>query len=139
MAQLQQFFGTTLANWWSPKNLLLVTPSETWPLRWFYLGLLALLFIVGMVTLFLKIRPSVKGRIQNLIWVNFFLGMVLYFFRDQRIPFIGMDILRFIQELALIFWINGIVLFARTQVPKETIAEKVAARKSKYLPKSKSA
>jgi hypothetical protein len=138
MEAIKNFFGETLPRWWSPQGLIETTPPETWVFRWVYVGLLAVLLVIAIVTLFLKIRPSLKARIQALCWTNIFLGAFLYFCRDQRIPILGMDILRFIQEVALIFWVNSIVIFARTKLQDELLMEKIVSRKSKYLPKPRS-
>lgn len=100
------------------------------------MSLVALCFIGGVLSIFLKIRPSLKARLQSFFWWNTFLGVLLYFFRDQRVPYLGMDLLRLIQEIGIVFWINSIVLFSRTGLKKELIADQVKARKEKYLPKN---
>ncbi len=137
MDQLRIFFADTLPRWWSPTGLIQVNPSNAWAFRWVYVGLIAVLLLTGIATLFLKIRPSIKSRIQSLCWTNVFIGIVLYFFRDQRIPYLGMDLIRFIQEITLIFWINSIVLFSRTGLQKELVLEKVQERRNKYLPRQR--
>lgn len=136
-AALQTFFGETLPYWWSPANLVAVTPSATWHFRWVYVDLVVACFVGAVITQFLKIRVSVKNRLQSMLWTNFFLGLALYFFRDQRLPFLGMDLWRFIQEIALIFWVNSIILFSRTGLIQEKLAEKVHERRQKYLPKAR--
>ncbi|HSI20183.1 MAG TPA: hypothetical protein VLA04_00520 [Verrucomicrobiae bacterium] len=137
MDQLRTFFADTLPKWWSPNGLIQVSPGRAWEFRWVYVALIALLFVAGIATLFLKIRPSVKSRIQSLCWTNVFIGIVLYFFRDQRIPYLGMDLIRFIHEICLIFWINSIVYFARTGLQQELVLEKIQERRNKYLPKQR--
>lgn len=134
MSQIQVFFSETLPHWWSPSGLIQIKPAAIWLLRWEYVGLIGLCLLVAIVTLFLKIRPSLRSRIQNFAWSNVAIGLVLYFFRDQRVPYLGMDLLRFLQELGMVFWINGIVLFARKGMQKEVLAEQVQSRREKYLP-----
>jgi hypothetical protein len=132
---MSNFFTETLPKYWSPSGLIQATPPATWAFRWEYAALTLICLLIAVVSIFLKIRPSVKARIQALAWTNGLIGILLYFCRDQRIPYIGMDLLRFIQEVTLIFWINSIVLFARKAIPQEILSEQVQARREKYLPK----
>lgn len=137
MSQLHAFFTETLPSWWSPSGLIQVNPGPVWHFRWEYVGLIALCLVVALVSIFLKIRPSLKARIQAFAWTNVIIGVLLYFFRDQQIPYIGMDLLRFLQELGMVFWINGIVHFSRSKMKVEVVAEQVQARREKYLPGTK--
>lgn len=134
---ISTFFSSTLPQWWSPSGFLKATPPATWPLKWEYVGLIGICLLVGIVTAFLKIRPSLKSRILSFAWTNALLGALLFFFRDQRIPYLGADVLRLLQEIGIVFWINSIVWFARNGLQAEKVAEQVALRKEKYLPKAK--
>lgn len=135
MEPIRLFFGETLPSWWTPTGLLQVVPADQWSLKWWYVGFVGACFVLAIVTAFLRIRPSLKNRLQSLFWTNVILGLLLYFFRVQQIPYLGMDLLRFLQELGFIFWLNSVIWFSRTKLPSESIAEKVAARRDKYLPK----
>lgn len=135
MSQLSVFFRSTLPDWWSPKGLIQVSPDAAWHFRWIYVGLIVACLLVGIISAFLKIRPSLKARIQTFAWTNGFLGIILYFLRDQRIPYVGMDLLRFLQEVGMVFWINSIVLFSKKGMRQELVAEQVQARREKYLPR----
>jgi len=118
-------------------NLISIVPPATWAWRWFYVGVIGAFLVGGIVIIFLKIRPTVKARISNLCWTNVVLGLLLYFFRDQRVPYVGMDIFRFFQEIGMVIWINTIIWYARNQIPKEKLAEAVTERRTKYLPKTR--
>lgn len=134
---ISSFFHTTLPTWWSPAGLIEITPLHAWVFRWWYVGLIALCLIVAVASSFLRLRQSLRVRIQNLAWTNVFIGVVLYFSRDQQLPYLGMDILRLLQEVCLVVWINATIWFYRTSYQKELVHEKVSARREKYLPKSR--
>lgn len=116
----------------------MATPQPVWDWRWIYVGLIGLCFLTGIAVHFTKLRPAIKSRVNSLAWTNVCIGLVLYFARDQRLPYLGMNFLRFLQEVGLIVWINAIIWFARTHIPKEKLAEAVEARRTKYLPKAQS-
>jgi hypothetical protein len=128
------FVTDTVGAWWSPVGLIQVVPGDEWKFRWVYVALIAVCFLVALVVTFLKIRLSLKSRIQVFGWTNVFIGVILYFCRDQHIPYLGMDLLRFLQELGMVFWINGLILFSKKGLKAELLAEQVQARKAKYLP-----
>jgi uncharacterized membrane protein len=132
------FGNLAIWQWWSPAGLFLGTPGETWKFQWSYVALVSACFIGGIILTFWKQgHPYLKSSLSRLLWSNFWLGLFLFFFRFQRIPILGMDIWRFIQEIAMIAWL---VVMARTyskQRPQEVLQEKVAAYKNRYLPKPK--
>jgi hypothetical protein len=135
MSALQTFWNETLLAWWSPSGYFIATPAASWPFRWVYAGIVIALLVAGIVLLFLRIRPILKGKLLSFFWTNALIGLVLYFFRDQRIPFLGMDIWRLLHEIGMIVWINNIIWYSRTGLQKVKLHEKVAERREKYLPK----
>jgi len=101
--------------------------------------MLALFLVGGLVSLFVKRIPEgLRRRFNALCWNNLVIGLILFFFRYQRIPLLGMDIWRFVQEIVLIVWLVIIFRYWRRQLPKERFSEQVIAHKQKYLPKKKS-
>jgi hypothetical protein len=132
---LQTFWNETLPQWWSPTGYFEVTPAAQWPFREVYLGLIALLFLGGIVTLFLRFRPILKGKLLSFFWTNASIGVVLFFLRDQRIPYLGMDLLRLMHHIGMIVWVNSIIWYMRTGLRHEKLSEQIEARRAKYLPK----
>ena len=118
-------------------GLFATNPGMEWKFRWIYVGLIGLMLLVGIVVAFLKIHPELKRRISNLAWTNVFLGVVLYFVRDQRIPVLGMDLWRFMQEIGIVVWVNAIAWYARTGLRNQNVREAARQRFEKYLPKAK--
>ena len=86
---------------------------------------------------FLHVNEGLKQRLSPLLWTNFWLGIFLFFFRWQSIPLIGMDLWRFLQEVAIIVWVLVVVFYRRKQYPKEVLAEKAEAYRNRFLPKKK--
>jgi hypothetical protein len=124
-----------LEKWWSPKGLLVTQPTGIWHFQYAYAALTLACFVIALVVVFLKINPKLKARINGLLITNGFIGLVLYFSRTQELPVLGMDGLRFLQEISIVFWANSIIFYSRTHLKKEVIAEKARQRFEKYLPK----
>lgn len=105
---------------------------------WYFLATVIASLLGIIVILFLKkrARPSLTTRISNLLWTYLIAGSLLFFVRQQQIPLLGMDLWRFLFELAIIVWIVSIVRFYRTGYKKELVQEKIEERRQKYLPKS---
>ena len=122
-----------VTDWFS--GLVAIVPPATWKFEYAYLALVIICLVGGIAVQFLKIRSSLKGKISQLLWTNFTIGIFLFAFRLGGIPAFGMDIWRFIQEVALIPWIISIVIFYRRNYKKEIVAEKVSEYKNKFLPK----
>jgi hypothetical protein len=133
---LTTFWSQHVTPWWNPSGYLVAVPPADWPLKWAYVGFTLLCLIVGIAFLFLKrqFRPSLRYRILNFAWTNAILGIVLFFLRDQQIPYLGSDLLRLVQIIGAVFWINSLAWFVRTSYKQEQYTEAVMARREKYLP-----
>ena len=136
ITSIRQF---NLEAWWSYKTLFSSVPPQTWKFEYAYLALIIICFIVGVAIALPRVplHTALRRRISNLVWTNVIIGIFLYFAREQRILYLGTDGLRTIQEIALIFWINAIVLYYRKGFRKELIAAEASKRFSKYLPQKK--
>jgi hypothetical protein len=129
-------------NWqplWQPHNLLLVTPPAQWPLMGGYVGFIGstILIIIVLLVLGKRGNPNLKRRIRNWAITQLLIGGILFFFRYYRVPYLGMDIFRTIQELLALVWLGFIVVYAYKVLPLEILQEHVEARRKKYLPESK--
>jgi len=126
-------------NLWNPAGLVSVQPKLTWPDFYLYLGYCAI-FLIGLIILLIlhkRIKPSLRDQLASVCWTNLGLGVVLFFFRQQAIPLLGMDLWRFIQECATVIWIFFIFRSYVQNHPQEVMSELVKARREKYLPKKK--
>ena len=129
---------SNLGKWWSPSDLIATIPPEHWKYEIGYLVMLGVFLALAIALIFMKkVRTSLKDRLYSFLWTNIILGLILFFFRVQQIPLLGMDIWRFIQEIAIVIWIALIVRFYRKVYRKEALIQKVEERKTKYLPKAK--
>lgn len=130
-----------MINWnilWQPRELFLIRPPFMWELMWAYVGFLAACLTVLIVALLLKtLHPELKRRLITFASTQLWLGAFLFFFRYFRIPYLGMDFFRLIQEITAVIWIGLIVKFALTELPKLNIKAAADARKKKYLPGQK--
>lgn len=125
--------------WWQPKELLMATPPVRWELMWGYVGFLgfSLLVLIAVTVFRKKLHPNLRNRLQNWALTQVSLGIALMFFRYYRIPYLGMDLWRALQEISALAWLIWIVAYARTALPLELIKETAIARREKYLPKAK--
>ena len=120
------------------KQLVQVTPPLQWNFSWLYLLLIAIFLVGAIVMLFLRrMHPPLRERWSWFFWSNIFIGAILYFMRDQRIPYLGTNLLRVAHEFFILFWLNSIIWYHRTGMKQEKLAEAAIARKEKYLPKAK--
>jgi hypothetical protein len=137
-SHIANWFTTVINPYWSPANLFAFTPPEAWYFERVYVVLTGLCLIAGITLLFIRtIRPGLRERFLSFSWTNFTLGLILFFFRYERIPLLGMDVWRFVQEVAMIIWIVLIYRYWQVKIPAERLAERVIAHKEKYLPKPK--
>jgi len=128
-------FTHWLHTWFS--GLFAINPALTWPLQWAYLALVVACLIGAIILALWKEDYSFKQPLYQLLWTNFWIGIFLFFFRYQALPILGMDIWRFIQEVAIVVWLVSIVRTYRRKLPHEQLTAKVTAYKEKYLPKAK--
>jgi hypothetical protein len=121
---------------WSLPGLLALQPPLQWHHMWYYIAFLGIC-LVGLLSLLIfrkYIRANLINRLSSLFLTNLVLGGILYFFRIQQIPILGMDVWRFFQECATVIWIFSIVRFYLRDYRHELTQEKIAARRNKYLP-----
>lgn len=130
-------YWNTFITWFNPQGLLQVTPPKEWRFMYVYIGIIAFCAVAGIIVAFLRIHPELKSRIASFLWTNAIFGLVLFFFRYERIPYLGMDILRTIHEISIILWIGYLIWYSMTGFKQELLADKVTAHKAKYLPKQK--
>ena len=105
---------------------------------WAYLTFLGIFLLAGLVLLFLrKIDADVRRSLLGLSWTITTTGALLFFFRYQQIPYLGMDVFRTLLEALAIVWLGLIIRSARKTIPQKKLDEAVRARKEKYLPKAK--
>ena len=140
LSHIADWFATHVGPYWSPVGLVNMTPPAVWTFQWVYVGLIGACVLGGIAMIFVKkLRAGLRERISSFCWNNAVIGLILFFFRYERIPLLGMDGWRFIQELGMIVWIVFIVQYYRIAIPQQNLKEQVAAHKSKYLPKPKKA
>jgi len=129
-------------NWqifWQPERLFLVKPPADWPLEWWYIALIALNLVLALTSLIFgkRLHPRLREAMSVFGWSNLIVMGILYFFRVQRIPYLGMDLIRTIHELSILIWGIFLVRGMRSTITKQKTQELVEARRSKYLPKPK--
>jgi hypothetical protein len=137
-SHIGDWLATHVGPYWSPAGLVNMTPPAVWVFQWAYLGLIITCLVAAVAMLFAKrLRPGLRERISSFGWYNAVIGTILFFFRYQRIPLLGMDGWRFLQEIGMIVWLILIIRYARVAIPQQSLAEQVVAHKAKYLPKPK--
>jgi len=135
MAHSWHTFTSWLHTWFS--GLFAINPPVAWPYQWVYLALVIACFIGGIILAFWKTNYSFKQPLSSLLWTNFWIGIFLFFFRYQAIQILGMDIWRFIQEVAIVIWLFSIIRTYRRRAPQDALAAKVTAYRDRFLPKPK--
>lgn len=113
-------------------------PPIVWNFAYWYIGLSAFCLLIAIVIPLIKrIHPEWRTAAMVYGWTYAILGLFLFFFRSQRIPYLGMDILRSIQLLSMLIW--GIVILFRNMplISRQNLDQLVQSRKEKYLPKPK--
>jgi len=130
-------FRTFTFSAWA-KDLVQPVPADQWYFMGLFVLLLILLFIGALAILFWKkAHTPLRSRLINFFWGNLVLGLVIFFFRYERIPYLGATGIRALYELGILIWLNNIIWYRRTGMSKELTEQAVAARKAKYLPKAK--
>jgi len=128
--------GQKFLNVWNPAGLVNIQPQLVWNDMAYYL-VYSGIFLVGLIILVLlrkRIQPNLRDQLGSVCWTNLGLSLVLFFFREQSIPLLGMDLWRFLQECATVIWIFFIVRFYLKTYRQEAVSELVKARREKYLP-----
>ena len=132
------FYTQHIQSWFNFDTLLSATPPQEWPYKNVYIGFIAFCLLGAIVVLIWRsLYPVLRERLGLLFWTNVILGPILYFFRFQQIPVLGMDFIRTIQEIAFAIWLIVIILRTYKEYPKEKFEEKLTERRNKYLPKPK--
>jgi hypothetical protein len=127
-----------LDKYWSPTHLVAIQSYGDWKYMWAFLATIVVSFLGILLVFVLKkrVRPSLRTRINSLLWTYLPVSGILFFVRQQQIPLLGMDLWRFLFELAIVVWIVSIIRFYRTAYRRELVQEKIEERRNKYLPKS---
>lgn len=133
------FLTRPIWEWWNPQGFLLITPSASWKLEWAYVALIGTCLLLAIVISFWKFTPSIRYSLLNILWGHSVAGAFLFFFRDQRLPYLGMDVWRLIQEIILVVNLAMVVRYYNGAHQQELLQEQVKAYKAKYLPKAKKA
>jgi len=137
-SHIADWFAAHVGPYWSPAGLFSMTPPAVWTFQWVYVGIIGACVVGGIAMLFAKkLRPGLRERISSFCWNNVVIGVILFFFRYQQIPLLGMDLWRFIQEIGMVVWLFFIYQYWTLAIPQETLAEQIVAHKNKYLPKPK--
>jgi hypothetical protein len=126
-----------LDSWFNLSTLLATNPPAQWNFMWAYLVFLGICFLGTILCLVIRFYLPLRTRLTNLFLTNVVLGAILFFFRYQQVPLLGMDILRTLQEIGFVIWLIIIVSHIRVAKPKEALAALVEERRTKYLPKPK--
>jgi len=142
MSKLWNNFTTWLTHtklwiWWNPQNLTQTTPSFYWDYMKVYAVIVCIFFVGAIVSIFWPKFKPVRDRLALYFWTNAVLSLILFFFRYQDIPVLGMDIFRLIQEITAVIWLFLIIRFAIKAYPAHQLSLKVEERRNKYLPKAK--
>jgi hypothetical protein len=125
-------------EYWQPTNLLATAPNPSWPWMWWFVGLIGLCLAAGLASLFIRFHDRLRHRLSTLFLNNVWIGAILFFLRYERLPILGMDLWRLIQEITLFVWLALITRDFRRDYPKERLAARIVEYRAKYLPKPKS-
>ena len=129
----RNFDYSRIMNW---STLIQAKPAQVWQFAYWYIGLTALCLVIGVVTLFLrKLHTELRSMLLAYCWTFAIAGGLLYFFRVQRIPYLGTDILRTLQLVAMLIWGTWIAFFSTRKIKQQALSLSVQERKQKYLPK----
>ena len=126
-----------LWTYWNPAELLNSVPPALWPWMREYIALIAILLIGALISVFVRLPGKLNDRFGTLCWNNVWIGGLLYFFRYQHVPILGMDIWRLLQEVAIVIWLYVIVNHFRRTYPQERLDTRIAEYRGRYLPKPK--
>jgi len=84
-----------------------------------------------------KDRKKLLRRYANLLTTAGFIGLLLYAFTWQRIPFLSMRFLFVLWVLLFGYWLWTIVRFQWKELPLKRQLRKEQAERNKWLPKKK--
>jgi hypothetical protein len=114
-------------------------PPIEWPLQPYYLAALALCLLAALVVFVRRrsLRPATYSAIATYAWTNLLIGITFWFFRSQLIPILGNHALTLIHFVAMLGWLIILTISLRKFSVEANLADQVAARKAKYLPKPK--
>ncbi len=122
----------------------LLNPGEWQDLRFFVLGL-GIFFIITpiIVKIVTKlknvsgIRAGLINRLVSCFITVGFLELILWFFREQRVPFFSARFWQLLLLLITIVWFGFIIIAYLKRKPLEKEAKAKAIVYDKYLPKKK--
>lgn len=113
---------------------------------WLWVIGFLVLFLAGLVLLFLRVNEKIKSdkinsevmrRFGNLALFMGLWGFIWLFFRQERVAFLAWRFWLLLWGVVFVFWSYKIIFYIVKRVPK--IKEDYLKReiKNKYLPKSK--
>lgn len=107
-------------------------------------GVFALLFVLGVVVRVVARRrkedrlvTETFRRIGQLGVTMGLLGLLLFFFAYQEIPFLGMRVWFLLWGIGLLVWVGMVVRYATKIVPAERRRLSERTERNKYLPRAK--
>jgi len=131
-------FWSSVLNFWNPTSYLLIRPEMEWSLRWVFVGfwsaLILGIFVLSRIRRFDRVRSLVLPSLFSIPWL-----VVLYFLRDQQIPFLGSDLLRGLVEIGILAYLYTVLASNRLSVESaksDPVSQYVAKRKARYTKKA---
>jgi len=115
-----------------------------WPFEpiafWVALAVLILVLLFGIFTVWR--RQRLMDKINQKIWQKFgnlffsfsVVGLILLFFKQQRLPYLGMRAWLGLWILICLAWLVFIIKFIIKEIPQIKEAKKQRAEIRKYLP-----
>ncbi len=107
---------------------------------WVWLGGFVVLIIIGVVTMVVrrqrteKWHRSVLRRAAALMATMGFLGLVWFFFRQERVAFLAWRFWLLAWGVGFVVWGVKIILYARRRLPQLKLQQTEWQLKEKYLP-----
>lgn len=121
-----------------------LAPGGWQDLRFFILGLAIFVVLMAIIMKIIAKRKNftgIKAGLVNRLIVCFitvsFLELVLWFFREQRVPFFSARFWQLLLFLVMLTWLVFIIKRYFTRRPLEKEAQTKAIVYDKYLPKKK--
>lgn len=134
---MKDWITSLVDSWWYPERAFLARPVATWELHWWYAGVTIACLVGAIVLVFAKkLHPVLRQHLSNAWWTNAILGGILYFARDQRIPYFGTDIVRTVQLFSLFVWTVVAVWIGVRAARFDNKASLLTERRERYLPKN---
>lgn len=122
---------------WNPAGLLEVTPPLTWAWQWYYIAFLVFCALLLTAAYYSRLPALLAKPLRRIAFNNLWIGLLLLFFRLERVPVLGMDVWRIIQECAIVTLLVLTFLHFRKNHPKNVLSARVEAYRNRFLPKAR--